>query len=230
MQAAAAASVVAKSWWQAVTYIPTTANRTGATFADGPWTLQREASGSAAVPGWWLSARLATNCNSRASLSRSISYQRPRAQLYSWPGLDDITLGLCWGSAGAHGCTSCLSWHVIAESYPQTCLSGPGGCFFFFLKRHNFSASFSTLHAIALSTLYVSNTCSKHAICAQHDESACWWHKCVACWKTANLKLKLDWMQNLNFGIIVVADVFLMLLSLFWGDTQKWELPFSWPN
>jgi len=31
------------------------------------------------------------HCNSRASLSRSISPHWPPAQLYSWPGFDDIT-------------------------------------------------------------------------------------------------------------------------------------------
>ena len=45
----------------------------------------------------------ATNCNSIASLSRSISSRWPPAQLYSWPRLDDLTLGVFWGLLGLRG-------------------------------------------------------------------------------------------------------------------------------
>lgn len=45
----------------------------------------------------------ATDCNSICSLSCSISSRWPRAQLYSWPRLDDITLGAFWGLLGLRG-------------------------------------------------------------------------------------------------------------------------------
>lgn len=61
----------------------------------------------------------ATNCNSIASLSRSISSCWPPAQLYSWPRLDDITLGVFCGLLGLRG--SPLVYHdMSAQCVNQT--------------------------------------------------------------------------------------------------------------
>lgn len=73
-------------------------------------------SGFAVMPHWWL---LPTNCNSIAPLSRSISSWWPQAQLYSWPRLDDITLGVFWGLLGLRGAR--LVYHdMSALSVNQT--------------------------------------------------------------------------------------------------------------
>lgn len=78
--------------------------------------LCKGTSGFAVMPHWWL---LLTNCNSIAPLSRSISSWWPQAQLYSWPRLDDITLGVFWGLLGLRGAR--LVYHdMSAPSVNQT--------------------------------------------------------------------------------------------------------------